>query len=109
MFGFRLEFLPFKNIHPGPVFDNDGKVYNFKNPACYLYPAENDCEPGGHFRLDQPDELKAFTSYSSFSYRKSAIQQATDWLSLLTMTAVVAIALSYLLVELRSYRVLARR
>lgn len=104
MFGFRLEFLPFKNIHPGSVLDNDGQVYNFKNPACYLYPAENDCEPGGHFRLDQLGELKSFTSYSPFLYRKSLVQKAADWLTVMTLALVVAAGLAYLVSELRVWR-----
>jgi hypothetical protein len=101
MFGFRLEFLPFKNIHPGPVLDNDGKVFNFKNPACYLYPAENDCEPGGHFRLDQLDELNSFTAYSPFPYQKSLVQKLADWVSLLSLVLVAVGVLAYLGMELR--------
>ena len=104
MFGFRLEFLPFRNIHPGSVLDSDGKVFNFKNPACYLYPTENGCEPGGHFRLDQLDELKRFTSYSPFPYQKSLIQKVSDCLSLLTLVMAAAGALLYPVMELRGVR-----
>lgn len=107
MFGFRLEFMPFQNIHPGPVLDNDGKVFNLKNPACYLYPAENGCEPGGHFRLDQLVELKNFTSFRPFDYNRSLTQKVADVLSLLSLLGGTAAALLYLGVELREQ--LARR
>lgn len=104
MFGFRLEFLPFKNIHEGPVLDNDGRVFNFKNPACYLYPVENGCEPGGHFRLDQLGELEAFTSYHPYTYQRSVPQRIADWLSLLTLALTVVGAMAYLGRELRARR-----
>lgn len=102
MFGFRLEFLPFKSIHPGAVFDSDGKVFNFKNPACYLYPRENGCEPGDHFRLAQFGELESFTNYHPFVYQKPVLQRLADWLSLLTLAVVVLTACLCLGLELRA-------
>jgi len=101
MFGFRLEFLPFKSMHPGAVLDSDGKVFNFKNPACYLYPQENGCEPGDHFRLDQIGELESFTSFHPFAYQKSVVQKVADLLGLLTLVLVLIFAGVYLGRELR--------
>jgi hypothetical protein len=109
MFGFRLEFLPFKNIHAGPVLDSDGRVFNLKNPACYLYPAENGCEPGGHFRIDQLGEMEQFTSFHPFAHTRSSAQKGADLLTLLTLLAVAAVACLYLGVELRNFRTRRQR
>lgn len=88
MFGYRLEFLPFKSSHPGPILSTDGGVYNLKNPACYLYPQENHCEPGDHFQLAQRGEVEAFVSFRPFSYRMSIYQKAANLVSLLALLGV---------------------
>ncbi|NTV13193.1 MAG: hypothetical protein HGA96_04580 [Desulfobulbaceae bacterium] len=89
MFGFRLEFLPFKSSHPGPTLSTAGGVFNLKNPACYLYPQENRCQPGDHFRLDQRSEAEDFISFRPYAYQMSAYQEAANWLSLLTWLGVL--------------------
>lgn len=104
MFGFRLEFLPFKGIRPGPALSvRDGEL-NLKNPACYLYPVENGCTPGDHFRVDEQAEAQRFISFHPFSYRVSRWQAMADRLSFFCLLAVPVIALGYAWAELRARR-----
>ncbi len=95
MFGFRLEFLPFKTIHPGPTLSENGGLLNLKNPACYLYPIENQCTPGDHFRVGQRAEAERFISFQPFSYQKSWLQKVADWLNVLFLLALPVGAIAY--------------
>ncbi|MBU0673503.1 MAG: hypothetical protein KJ950_02520 [Proteobacteria bacterium] len=89
MFGYKLEFLPFKTSHPGPVLSMDAGVFNMKNPACYLYPNENQCRPGDHFQLDQRSELEHFVSFRPFSHRISTRQKVANLMSLFSLIGVL--------------------
>jgi hypothetical protein len=68
IFGYGLELLPIGNMVPGPVFEGDN--INMKNPACYVFPEENGCRPGDHFRTDQIEEARKFVSYQEFEFAK---------------------------------------
>lgn len=95
MFGFQLEYLPFKTIQPGPVLADLDGLLNLKNPACYLYPDQNQCAPGDHFTVEQRAEAERFTSFQPFAYQASGLQKAADWLNLLCLLALPALALGY--------------
>ncbi len=69
IFGYRLESFPLKNLQPGSVFTVREGMFNMKNPACYVYPEENSCAPGDHFKADQKGALEAFISYKPFLFK----------------------------------------
>ncbi len=104
MFGFWLEFLPFKTIHPGPALSANDGLLNLKNPACYLYPDENQCRPGDHFTVDQIDNAGQFVSFHPFPFQKSALQKAADGLNIATLLALLLFAIAYALVAVQSRR-----
>ena len=62
---------------------SDGR-FNMKNPACYVFPSENNCIPGDHFRADQKEELLSFISYKGYLFSKPKTQHISNWLSLIT-------------------------
>lgn len=95
MFGFRLEFLPFKTIHPGPTLSESEGLLNLKNPACYLYPEENHCTPGDHFREDQHAAAERFISFHPFPYEESRLQKAANWLNIFSLLALPVWAMAY--------------
>lgn len=70
LFGYRLERFPFGRLHPGSALDEAGGDLNFKNPACYVFPAANGCMPGDPFRIDQHAALEAFLDYRAFPFAK---------------------------------------
>ena len=104
MFGFRLEYLPFKSIHPGPAMSESGGLLNLKNPACYLYPDENHCTPGDHFRVDQKNSAEQFINFHPFPYEESRLQKTADWLNILFLLALPVLAIAYGGVALQARR-----
>ncbi|MBF0126377.1 MAG: tetratricopeptide repeat protein [Magnetococcales bacterium] len=91
IFGYNLENFPMKSLKSGDVTQVTEGVFNLKNPACYLYPRENDCQPGDHFTTEQRSALQSFAAYRPFSHHVSTVQKVADWLGWL---AVVLAALS---------------
>jgi hypothetical protein len=68
-------YIPFYNsvpvallgtLHPGSVWDVNNGYLNIKNPACNVWPKENNCEAGGHFTLEQKDWVERYIHYQSF-------------------------------------------
>ena len=86
VFGYRLEHFPFKTLHRGPVLDETDGVLNIKNPACYLYPEQNNCTPGDHFTVAQRDAAQAFANYKPYPFNFSAVQQAANRVTLATLS-----------------------
>jgi len=95
-FGYRLEKFPIKDLHPGPVRDLQDGHFNAKNPACYVYPKENNCSPGDHFREDQAEAMENFVSYRPFAFKISAAQKAANALTLFGIAASVIVVLAAL-------------
>lgn len=96
IFGYRLEKFKADDLKPGPVFDTSGGYLNIKNPACYVYPKENDCKPGDRFRLDQIDEVRRFVSYQPFKFAVPAKQIWANYLSTISLAVAALIFLGYL-------------
>jgi hypothetical protein len=51
---------------------------NLKDPACYLFPRENGCNPGSHFPAARRAEAQRFLGYHGYAFRRSAAQQWAD-------------------------------
>jgi hypothetical protein len=94
VFGYRLESFPFKDLHPGPVREVRDDHFNIKNPACYVYPKENECSPGDHFRETQREEMEKFVSYRPFAFNISTAQKAANALTVFGLVASVILVLA---------------
>ena len=64
------------------------KGYNFLNPSCFLFPNENNCKPGDLFAFNQIEDLNKFVNYKKFDFKQSAIQMASNYLSLISFILV---------------------
>ncbi|MDY6822986.1 MAG: hypothetical protein SWH68_04190 [Thermodesulfobacteriota bacterium] len=95
MFGYGLEGFPLKTLEPGSVFKTTNGRLNLKNPACYVFPGANNCEPGAHFTIDEADAATAFTRYRSFPFEISKLQKGANLLTLSTLIAVCGVVLFY--------------
>ena len=86
LFGYRLEQYRYPPLRPGAIdqADADGNL-NLKNPACYVYPAENNCQPGDHFKASQRDAMLALVRYDDPGLAVSPARQAANWLGVLTL------------------------
>lgn len=84
-FGYRLEKLPFKSLHPGSIFEQDQGYLNLKNPVCYVFPSENYCAPGDHFTVAQQAQAELFASYKPFPFEIPLRQKIANFTSLLAV------------------------
>lgn len=95
MFGYRLEDFPVKNLHPGAVLEEKEGVLNIKNPACYVWPEANNCEPGDHFTVEQKKAAEAFANYRPYPFHMPAIQKAANWVNGLALIAALIFLFIY--------------
>ena len=87
LFGYRHEEFKQKELLKvgQPVIQLTDDRFNMKNPACYVFPDENNCVPGDHFRADQKEELLSFISYKGYEFNMPKTQNISNWLSLITI------------------------
>jgi hypothetical protein len=88
IFGYRLESFPFRTLRPGSIFEADSEGFNMKNPACFVFPKENNCKVGDHFPVARRSDLEKFAGYRSFSFEKSTRQKIADIVSLITLLTI---------------------
>ena len=79
----------------GPAELKSAQGYNARNPALFVFPAENGGRPGDPFRHDQLEELRRFLAYRPFAFERSARQELMDALNLVALAAVGAALASY--------------
>lgn len=99
VFGYRLEHFPLKTLHPAPVDQITDNHYNIKNPACYVYPVENRCEPGDHYSVDQSAEAKAFVLYQPIRFAAPLKQHLANGVSVISAIAIACWIVGVLLVN----------
>lgn len=96
LYGYRLEKLGNGHLVPGPAdaVAPDGSL-NLLNPACLLFPDENQCRPWDTFKAEQRHEAERFTAYRPFDFVRSDRQVIADRITLtsalLTMIFLVAV------------------
>ena len=91
IFGYRLEALQKDQLRISEINipDKDGFLV-LKNPACYVYPAENECRPGMHFMVTEWDRVKRFVNQQDFDARVSMHRLILNWLGGLSLLLVVS-------------------
>ena len=88
IFGYRLEGLPLGDLHPGPALEATSGYLNIKNPSCYVFPKENNCQPGDHFKVEERADAEKFLQYKPFPFKKSFLQRTADKINLAFLLAV---------------------
>lgn len=83
MFGYTLENFPLGESFTGDILEEDGwGGLNIKNPACYMYPTENNCQPGESFLMEAEDAALAFAAYKPFPFERPARHDIAVWLNI---------------------------
>lgn len=90
-FGYDLELMPLKTIRPGPALAAVDGALNVKNPACYVHPAANGCEPGDHFRADRIDAARDFLRRRPFPFEMPARQVTANAVNLAALAGWLAL------------------
>ncbi len=96
LFGYRLEDFPTKTLHPGPALEEKEGILNIKNPACYVWPESNHCQPGDHFTTEQTEAAKAFLSYRPFPFRFPVFQRIGNTVNIMSLIAAALFLIVYL-------------
>ncbi len=94
MFGYRLENFPLGTLQPGDILATTGDRLNIKNPACYVYPAQNHCRPGDHFTTLQVEEAKRFARRAPFAFEVSGLQSLANAVNALALLAIAGVLLA---------------
>jgi len=94
LFGYRLEAFPRGALQDGPIIPASGATLNLKNPACYVFPAENACSPGDQFARADLGRALSFAEYRPFDFARSTRQ---DWADAINLAAVALFAIGTLL------------
>ncbi|MEY2632830.1 MAG: hypothetical protein RIR00_1484 [Pseudomonadota bacterium] len=103
LFGYRLENYPAGPFRNGPIDPGDnGEFLNLRNPACLLYPEENQCAPGNAFRRSERDAALAFASYHPYAFEQPAGQQVANGVSQTVLCLVLVWLLSAVALALRT-------
>ena len=98
--GYRLEKFPIGQLRPGPIINPFNNTINMKNPACYLFPKENQCKSGDQFLPENRADAEAFASYKPFPFKQPASQIFTDYLSLFTLIGILLFFAVQLVIEI---------
>lgn len=101
IFGYRLEKLPIKSLVPGPVDKLGEGVFNIKNPACYMYPEENSCTPGDHFKAAQKTEMESFVAYKPFRFAVSRTQHTANLIAIGALLSLLFFAIGAIICKLK--------
>ncbi|MBI3580938.1 MAG: hypothetical protein HY098_02490 [Nitrospinae bacterium] len=85
VFGYNLETFPLQTLHLGGVMDEKDGPLNLKNPACMVFPSENGCKPGDHFKAGERGKAARFTGYKSFDFKVPTRQPAANAVTLASL------------------------
>lgn len=85
-YGYSLEKAEFKTLAVAPVLAlMSPTTFNIRNPACIIYPKENNCKLWDNFSTDQIDSLEQFVTYRPFAFERSQLQKSADIISLMSV------------------------
>jgi hypothetical protein len=101
VFGYRLELFPIRSIRSGDVMELKNGAYGLINPACYVYPAENNCVPGDRFTEAQKMSMLKFTQREGFDSKVSNNRIIAEYLAAISALAIVLFSFGYLLRRLQ--------
>jgi hypothetical protein len=92
-FGYRLEHFSTDGISEGPVLKAEEGHFNFKNPVCYLYPAQSGCRPGDPFQMHERRALSALVDYRPMPFTASVQQSVANYINLIAVAGVAVFLL----------------
>ena len=85
IFNKKIKISDNKSLLIGDInLNNNTDSLNFLNPSCFLFPGENNCNPGDLFKKSQIKNLNKFLEYKKIQFEKPLIQTTSDYISLLT-------------------------
>ncbi len=101
VFGYRLENFPIKSIRSGDVTVLRNGTYGLINPACYVYPAENNCVAGDRFTAAQKMSMIRFMHREEFDAKVSNNRIIAEYVAAISALAIALFSFGYLLRRLK--------
>lgn len=96
-FGFHHEGFKSKVLN-GSILNrlpNNAKYFNFRHPACLIYPKENDCSPWDNVLVSDRENLDLFLENKQNSWKIGQFQRIAQWVSGLSILIGVIIVVFY--------------
>jgi|TARA_Y100000310_G_scaffold328972_1_gene398027 hypothetical protein len=78
-------------IRVAKIMNESDGVLNIYNPACMVYPKENDCEPGDRILVSDKENAERFRTGQKTTWKMSGLQHISNWISILTLIGCVVI------------------
>jgi hypothetical protein len=85
------------------VNNKDTNIINFFNPSCFLFPKENNCNPGDLFNALDNDNFNNFINYKPVKFNKSLVQIFFDYLSLVSFSLLTIFIITNLVLYFRKH------
>ena len=104
VFGYRLESFPIGSIRSGDVAVLQNGSYGMINPACYVYPRENNCVPGSRFTAAQKDQMLLFVQRKPFGAKVSSARELSNLLAAGLWSLIVVLWAAYIAIRVRQGR-----
>jgi len=83
LFGYRLEAMNKSALNLAPVTSrNQFGNLNVRNPACYVYPEDNQCGPGDNFKVEQITQIQRLLKYENPNLATSSSRQISNNIAL---------------------------
>ena len=95
VFGYRLENFPLSSIRSGDISVLQNGTYGLINPACYVYPEENNCSPGDRFTARQKDQMLLFAQRKPFGAKVSRARELSNVLAAGLWLMILVLSFSY--------------
>ena len=96
VFGYRLENFPVTSVSRGSIYQARGGRLNIVNPACYVYPEENNCKPGDLFKTGQKSVLKQLINRQPMPAKISLARRISEWIAMFTLVFIFLSALVFI-------------
>ncbi|MDA0376063.1 MAG: hypothetical protein O3A80_01990 [bacterium] len=84
-----------EELKAGDVYLGWDDHLNLYNPACFIYPEVNDCEPGDRIAVDDMENFKSFIAGEKTEWNVPIFQRILNWISILTLLAAIGIVVPW--------------
>ena len=74
------------------------------NPACCVYPRENNCVPGSRFTAAQKDQMLLFVQRKPFGAKVSSARELSNLLAAGLWSLIVVLWAAYIAIRVRQGR-----
>jgi len=101
LFGYRLEQFRVGILRPGPADSVIDGRFNFKDPACYVFPQANACRPGDELSETRRADLHALLGYRPYAFVEPLFAVLSNWISFAAVVMVLSAMLAASVCALR--------